>query len=213
MKTLSVLGLAAASLLVSFVPASLIAHAANSQELTCRAALEGSSFVEVQMTNDATKCCYILEETEWYQTNDVLLDRFYRRQDDGKVYLTQECHRTNLAPIGGTSAGGGDVVSGSSSLQSGEDHGISSSSHPDESSSMSSHRDDGDDDDDDDDDDNGSSSSSHPDESSSMSSHPDDDHPPSDGNPGNSKPVGGAGEMPNGDPAFDPDPGTLGKSN
>src|SRR5215217_5543149 len=107
MKTLSVLSLAAGSMLVSFVPASIIAHAANNQELTCQAALEGSSFLEVQKTDDAAKCCYIFLETEWYQTHDVLLDRFYRRLDDGKVYLTVECARTNLFS-GLSSASSGD---------------------------------------------------------------------------------------------------------
>ena len=166
MKILSVIGFVASCCLVGFVPAA-IAQNQNNNSLTCRSALEGTTLAEIQAAD--AQCCYVLEETEWYNANNVLLRHFYQRQDDARKYLTVECHI--------------DDGSGASNVNGASDPSLDPVSSIVPSSSVE-----------------GLPSSS----SSSDAS----------GNPGNDKPVGGAGESPNGDASgFKPAPGTQGQSN
>jgi len=169
MKILSVMGFVASCCLIGFVPAAIAQNQNNNSELTCRAALEGTTIAEIQEAD--AQCCYVLEEAQWYTANNVLLRHSYQRADDGRKYLTVEC-----AANGGTSEGNGN--------SSGDQ-----SSGPTSSIILSS------------------SLEGLP----SSSSEPASGAP---GNPGNDKPVGGAGESPNGDVSgFMPDPGTKGQSN
>lgn len=197
MKILMTAAFAASCCFVAFGSASAISASSSESNLTCRTALENSGFSETVANSLATPCCYVLEETEWYNANDVLLERFYERQD-GQIYLTKQC-RIDL--VTGLSVGAGSGVGQASSEpaigNSSEASGLESqtSSVPDDDSSSIP----------------GNGSSSVPEDQSSSSSMSTSQDP---GNPGNDNPVGGAGEAPNGDASgFKPDPGTKGQGN
>jgi hypothetical protein len=205
MKILTVVGLAAGCCLASFLPAhSFAENSSNVSDVTCKAALDGASFTEISETNPADRCCYVLEEVDWYNTHDVLLQRWYQRQDDEHVYLTIEC-RSNVSQAGAASSASAQPSSGSSSNAGGNDDqgGPSSGMMSSAEGSHSSSSENGD-----------GGHGHHSSSSSSTSSSASEASSELPGNPGNAKPVGGAGEAPNGDvSAFKPDPGTKGKSN
>lgn len=57
--------------------------------LTCKSVLNGQGFVAVQGGN-ASNCCYMMIEEDWYAQNGIQLLNTYLR-DDGDRYLTQRC--------------------------------------------------------------------------------------------------------------------------
>ena len=91
MKLLFAAAIAAGTLplILSGAPA-LAQQISTLPELTCRVALEGSEFFEVDR-EDAPPCCYITEELAWYQENDVLLNRFYEKDGPAFYYTVDQC--------------------------------------------------------------------------------------------------------------------------
>jgi len=204
MKILTVVGLTAGCCLAGFVSTHASADNENAiSDITCRVALDGTPFSEIGESNPADRCCYVLQEVDWYNTHGVLPHHWYERRDDSHIYLTLQC-RTNAvqstedvpAMPGASSADDGKAASSSAMAltPSGDD----SSTGGDESGGASSAE---------------NHDHGH-DRPSSMPSSSSENGSAKVGNPGNAKPVGGAGEAPNGDAsAFKPDPGTKGKSN
>ncbi len=90
-KILSAAAFAASTLLIPLTVAPTLAQQIGAvPELTCRVALEGSPFVEINQ-EDALSCCYVTEELAWYQENDVLLNRFYEQEGPTVYYTLDQC--------------------------------------------------------------------------------------------------------------------------
>ena len=107
MKILSLIGLSAAGILSAFASTPVLAQSMSTQFLTCRTALEGTPFEEVDQA-EAPSCCYVVEEIVWYTENDVLVNRFYLNTDDRIHYTTDVCKPT-MDSAGTAFAPGADV--------------------------------------------------------------------------------------------------------
>jgi hypothetical protein len=91
MKLLFAAAFAAGTLPLALTGAPALAQQTSTvPELTCRAALEGSEFFEINR-EDAPPCCYVTEELAWYQENDVLLNRFYEKEGPAVYYTIDQC--------------------------------------------------------------------------------------------------------------------------
>ena len=91
MKILYAAAFAASTLLIPLTVAPALAQQIGTlPELTCRTALEGSPFFEIEQ-EDALSCCYVTEELAWYQEKDVLLNRFYEQEGPTVYYTVDQC--------------------------------------------------------------------------------------------------------------------------
>ena len=91
MKLLHAAALAASTLLIPAMGTAAPAQQMSTvPELTCRSALDGSAFLEIER-EDAPPCCYVTEELAWYQENDVLLNRFYEKEGPVVYYTVDQC--------------------------------------------------------------------------------------------------------------------------
>jgi hypothetical protein len=114
MKILYAAAFAASTILIPLAASPAIAQQISAvPELTCRVALEGRPFVEIEQEN-ALSCCYVTEELAWYQEKDVLLNRFYEQEGPTVYYTVDQC-RLDLDGVGivASSPGIDDTPTGS----------------------------------------------------------------------------------------------------
>jgi hypothetical protein len=109
MKTMLLLG-AASSFFVAFTSTASFAQttpsiSSASVALTCRSALQGDQFTQVQ--NIASPpCCYVSIEEDWYKAKGVELSSIYQRSN-GDTYRAESCELLSDAgkPIDLTTTG------------------------------------------------------------------------------------------------------------
>src|SRR5688572_3453081 len=114
MKILYAAAFAASTILIPLAATPALAQQISTvPELTCRVALEGRPFVEIEQEN-ALSCCYVTEELAWYQEKDVLLNRFYEQEGPTVYYTVDQC-RLDLDGVGivASSPGIDDTPTGS----------------------------------------------------------------------------------------------------
>lgn len=98
-----IIGAVAGGILVVGLPqTSSMAQSSGGSLLTCRAVLEGADFAGVE-TGEATGCCFVSEENDWYATNGIRLNHLYRRGD-----LTTRTERCEAALSGAATRNGTD---------------------------------------------------------------------------------------------------------
>jgi hypothetical protein len=110
MKTLLLLG-AASSLVLALTPTASFAQTEASISsatlaLTCRSALQGGEFSQVQDIA-SPPCCYVSIEEDWYKSNGIRIASIYQRSN-GDTYRAESCDLISDAglPVDDTTTGG-----------------------------------------------------------------------------------------------------------
>jgi hypothetical protein len=114
MNKIYLASLASSCLLVASMPSAAFSQEQRSISSaavapTCRSALDiGGTITEVSGVA-APPCCYVIQEQDWYDANNIRLSATYQRED-GETYLTEPCELLSESDIGASPVEAVDVV-------------------------------------------------------------------------------------------------------
>ncbi|WIJ26572.1 hypothetical protein [Devosia sp. RR2S18] len=109
-------GIASTCLLAASMPSTTFgqeqrAISSTNVAPTCRSALDiGGTITEVDGVA-APPCCYVIQEQDWYDANNIRLSATYQRED-GETYLTEPCELLSDNQLGAGAETGGGVAEG-----------------------------------------------------------------------------------------------------